>query len=475
MDVSNIQSLRAGIASIERKTASQDQSPANSALERRIQPQIDQIQTRLQAIQHYFDQTASIGSITELREKVEDLVSIREGKEEEILLILNKLTTLEGREEQLEKLKYFVSMLQKDLSTRVSKVESRLETEETALIRQQRAVESRITVLEETSRSSMVATRGEDGSLPSSPPLTGRIPSRSGSVLQVSRLEERVADLEKDQNNVAFVKKRLIETMVRTKQKRVKTLEKRLEKRSSEHICDLENEAEKPMSIPESGKGRNRAQREGEEQPKAETSWAGELREDLEEPVQTRTDPMALGQSDPLLVQSDLAPHSDFSPYNSAVSGGKLRPDQAPESLDDRIARLEKLHIHKKALLSSTDSFVMVGKEEVGTKDTAALREVGNGYLPGEAESLVMSALLERTQKGKPIPTEIGRLGYIPAYRSLSPLSGSFTSMANYSQGSLAELVPEEPARDLGEGPSLELQEYLRTKGFCFPESKRRA
>lgn len=249
-----------------------------------------------------------------------------------------------------------------------------------------------------------------------------------------------------------------------------------MEKRSSEHICDLENEGEKQASVAEGGKGR-RVHREEEEHPKAETSWAGELREDLEEPVQTRTDPMALGQSDPALVQSDLAPQlqSDFSPYNSALSGGKLRPEQAPESLDDRIARLEKLHIHKKALLSSTDSFVMIGKEEAGTKDSAALREVGNGYLPGEAESVVMSALLERTQKGKPIPTEIGRLGYVPAYRSLSPLSGSFTSMANYSQGSLAELVPEEPARDLGEGPSLELQEYLRTKGFCFPESKRRA
>jgi len=215
MDVGTMQSLRAGIASIERKAASPDQSTANSALERRIQPQIDQIQTRLQAIQHLFDQTPSLSAINEIRDKVDDLVSIREGKEEEILLILNKLTSLEGRDEQLEKLKYFVSMLQKDLSTRLGKVESRLETEETTLIRQQRAVESRLVVLEETSRSSMVATRGEDGSLLSSPPLTGRIPSRSGSVLQVSRLEERVADLEKDQNNVAFVKKRLIETMVR--------------------------------------------------------------------------------------------------------------------------------------------------------------------------------------------------------------------------------------------------------------------
>ena len=252
-----------------------------------------------------------------------------------------------------------------------------------------------------------------------------------------------------------------------------------MEKRSSEHICETENEGEKTTTPEFSKVVRKTVKREEDDPPKAEVSWQGELREDLEEaPVSLKPVSPPFAQTSELTPADLMPPQPAFSPYNSTGLAGKLRPDQAPENLDDRIARLEKLHIHKKALLSSTDSFVMVGKEDTGgmKEATTALREVGNSFLPGEAESLVMSALLERTQKGKPTAmVESGRLGFVPAYRSLSPLSGSFTSLANYSQGSLAEMVPEEPAREGSDGPSLELQEYLRTKGFCFPESKRRS
>lgn len=206
----DMDSLRSAISGIDRKTGKEE-----TGMERKMQGQVDQLQGRVQALQQLMEQVATVESVSEIREKVDDLVSIREGKEEEILVILNKLTSLELRDEQVEKLKYFVSMLQKDLSTRLTKIESRLETEENVTSRHTRAMESRLAVLEESSRSSLPAPRGgEEASLPSSPPLTGRIPSRNGSILQVSRLEERIADLEKDQNNVAFVKKRLIDTMV---------------------------------------------------------------------------------------------------------------------------------------------------------------------------------------------------------------------------------------------------------------------
>jgi hypothetical protein len=141
--------------------------------------------------------------VQDLTLQVESLVSIRDTKEEEVLLLIKRLERLENKAEQGEKLKYFVSMLQKDHKNRLSTLESRVNTTLSAYNQSTQQTSSRISSLE------------KDPSALLTPVLSVR--SSFASIPQVAKLEERVAELEKDQNNVAYVKKRLIETMVRAR------------------------------------------------------------------------------------------------------------------------------------------------------------------------------------------------------------------------------------------------------------------
>ena len=136
-----------------------------------------------------------------------------------MLVLLKRLERLESRAEQGEKLKYFVSMLQKDHSQRLSKVEARLHTS--------------LSPNPQTSR--RISSLEKNPSL-----LTPALSVRSSlaALPQVAHLEERVAELEREQNNVAYVKKRLIETMVGTRQGRVKAVEGKLQGAERLHICE---------------------------------------------------------------------------------------------------------------------------------------------------------------------------------------------------------------------------------------------
>lgn len=120
-----------------------------------------------------------------------------------MLLLLKRLERLENKAEQGEKLKYFVSMLQKDHKNRISMLESKVNTALSAYNQSSQHTSSRISSLE------------KDPSALLTPQLSVR--SSFASIPQVAKLEERVAELEKEQNNVAYVKKRLIETMVRAR------------------------------------------------------------------------------------------------------------------------------------------------------------------------------------------------------------------------------------------------------------------
>ena len=206
---------------MERKTGGMI-AGVKEGVERKINIQSEEMRAKIETIDLTVKESINSdfhSQLSELSAKVDELTSIREGKEEETLLILNKLTHLETRDEQLEKLKYFISMLQKDHSSRLARVESRLETDETAKVRAQKQWESRLSAVEESSRT-VSEHREPSQSVLSTPQLSMRgSQSRNSqaSIPQVSRLEERVADLEKEQNNVAYVKKRLIETMVSRK------------------------------------------------------------------------------------------------------------------------------------------------------------------------------------------------------------------------------------------------------------------
>lgn len=93
-------------------------------------------------------------------------------------------------------------MLQKDLNQRLSRLESRLE-----------AAFSHNQTNTQTSMRISSLEKGPSSLL--TPALSVR--SSLAALPQVARLEERVAELEREQNNVAYMKKRLIETMVGTR------------------------------------------------------------------------------------------------------------------------------------------------------------------------------------------------------------------------------------------------------------------
>ena len=127
--------------------------------------------------------------------------------------------------------------------------------------------------------------------------------------------------------------------------------------------------------------------------------------------------PMSISELDKEPVQEK--PHIHFKDYGSQLS--------------ERIQMLEKKNIHKKAAKFSEEQ---PQKASVGQ------------YLPGEAESVVVSAMLDKASRHKPY--EYSKI--------LSPLSGSLKSIANYSQKEV----------DCEVMPSPELQENLRMRGFSI-------
>lgn len=140
--------------------------------------------------------------------------------------------------------------------------------------------------------------------------------------------------------------------------------------------------------------------------------------------------------SPPKPLPSVLSPTSSYSPDLPLK----------PASLNDRIVRLEHLQVlpRPRTVLSSD--------RPLSLSDLDAAKDLQT-YLPGEAASVLVNSLLE---KSRPVGSqESFQVGDLPISRSISPISGSFLWQAGN----------EEKAQ----GPSRELQEYLRGKGFQFP------
>ena len=120
-------------------------------------------------------------------------------------------------------------------------------------------------------------------------------------------------------------------------------------------------------------------------------------------------------------------------------------------SLNDRIVRLERLQLLPKPHTALSSDRALSLSDLDAAKDLKS-------YLPDEAASVVVDNLLQKSrQTGS---QDSLKAGFFPVHRSLSPLSGSFLSLAGGNE--------EET-----QGPSSELREYLREKGFRFPERRK--
>ena len=353
-----------------------------------------------------------------------------------MLVLLKRLERLESRAEQGEKLKYFVSMLQKDHSQRLSKVEARLHTS--------------LSPNPQTSR--RISSLEKNPSL-----LTPALSVRSSlaALPQVAHLEERVAELEREQNNVAYVKKRLIETMVGTRHGRVKAVEGRLQGAERLHICETAKRGGFTERRPRELESERKVQSPVREESRIEVKSSELPLKRPETPPKRQTTPPKRPETPPKKPETPIKrPESppkktllqvkgpDSPPPLPSVSSptSSFSPDfpLKPASLNDRIIRLERLQVLPKP--HPVD-------HPMSLSDLDAAKDLKSSYLPGEAASVLVSSLLESR-------------GSQDSYvcRSLSPLSGSFLSLA---------------AGEEGKGPSSELQEYLRGKGFRFPERRK--
>ena len=339
-----------------------------------------------------------------------------------MLVLLKRLERLESRAEQGEKLKYFVSMLQKDHSQRLSKVEARLHTS--------------LSPNPQTSR--RISSLEKNPSL-----LTPALSVRSSlaALPQVAHLEERVAELEREQNNVAYVKKRLIETMVGTRHGRVKAVEGRLQGAERLHICETAKRGGFTERRPRELESERKVQSPVREESRIEVKSSELPLKRPETPPKKPETPIKRPESPPKKTLLQVKGPDSPPPLPSVSSPtSSFSPDfpLKPASLNDRIIRLERLQVLPKP--HPVD-------HPMSLSDLDAAKDLKSSYLPGEAASVLVSSLLESR-------------GSQDSYvcRSLSPPSGSFLSLA---------------AGEEGKGPSSELQEYLRGKGFRFPERRK--
>ena len=319
---------------------------------------LTQVEKQLESVKSKVTQPADLALLAE------QLALLKQEREEDRVQLLNRVDNLEQRDTQVDKLKYFVSLVQKDASAKVKKLESVLNSAN------MRSWEARLQAIE--------ADRREESGAGSLQSLSGTPPGSRGASLsrvsaggaQLARLEERVADVERELSNFANVKKKLAENT-----KKLRSLE------------------------------------------------------------------VLNGKSAPRQATTPTIPHSKQSNQN--------RP---PDSLQSAQSTLTL------SKLAASGSLTHRERRSKGTPDpptdtsfgpdSRPLTERGLGdFLPGEAESVVMGALLERTQRTKLLQTDLRM-----SYRSISPLSASSRTQSRHE-------------------PSADLQEYLRKKGFTFRES----
>lgn len=128
------------------------------------------------------------------------------------------------------------------------------------------------------------------------------------------------------------------------------------------------------------------------------------------------------------------------------------------ESLNERIARLERLN--KKKESNTVEKAVQMSEKQSEISDSPDLAD----FLPGETESILISTMLDKVNKTR-VPDNF-RQSYRP-FRGISPLSSSFKSMSQYSQ-------KQSPSNSecLDSLPSQELQDHLRLRGFKIHENR---
>mmetsp|Transcript_59 Transcript_59/g.83 ORF Transcript_59/g.83 Transcript_59/m.83 type:complete len:681 (+) Transcript_59:27-2069(+) len=270
------------------------------------------------------------------------------------------------------------------------------------------------------------------GSQGQSPPASFR--SNSAQLVTVlSKLEDRLAEIEREQVNHSSTKRRVADVV-----KRVKMLEDR-----TKAIKD----SELRTATPKHYEGKDESIR---------------LR-------QSRKSSALSYQQDSSLV------HCNESSLE--MNSGLYEQPPAPDNvsyLQDRIAKIEKLRLHKQAYAFKTEAQVRPpspSKKAEKTPEPEPTLNTEASYTPGDTEALVMNAIAERVSKLK--LTERLQLRFGGA-KALSPLSASFNSLGVFS----AAQSPKNSAstsmifRDESRFPSEELQEQLKLRGFQVKDSK---
>lgn len=313
-----------------------------------------QVEKQLELVKSKATQPADLTLVAE------QLALLKQEREEDRLHLLDRVDHLEQRDVQVDKLKYFVSLVQKDASAKVKKLETLLNAANI------RSLDARLQAIEADRREESAG--GSLQSLSGTPPGSRRasLSRVSAGTAQLAKLEERVADIERELANFANVKKKLAENT-----RKLRSLEVHNGKSAARHA----------------------------------------VTPDISQPKHAKSD-------------QNRPPDSPLTVSKLTTSGSLTHREKPSKGPVD----------------PPTDTSF--------GPNSRPLTERGLGkFLPGEAESVVLGALLERTQRSKLLQTD-SRV----SYRSISPLSSSSRMQSHHE-------------------PSADLQEYLRKKGFTFRDS----
>jgi hypothetical protein len=361
-------------------------------------------------------------------QRAEVLRTVRQEISSAVLATVAELTEARDAKTQteLDKLRAQVKALEAETAAKVKKSEDpRRDTQVRTTVRKiERRLENIEDFLGKLPRAAVEVT---------DTPLAS---SRSGSAqiaTVLSKLEERLVEIEREQANYTSTKRRVAEVVVRTRQKRVKILE----------------ETSKPR-------------REGEVR---DTSPKHSMRRD--DSIRARLEKKQT---------SAVSSHDHVQAYESSMEEalGSSELGESGAYLQDRIAMLEKLRLHKQAHAYKTEATLRPSSAQpVLEKPTEpeVPPQLETGYVPGSTESLVLQALSQRHSKHR--LTQQMQLKF-SGIKALSPLSASFNSMANYSatQSPMNSGSTGMPYKDDGRLPSDELQEQLKLRGFQVRESR---
>lgn len=163
-------------------------------------------------------------------------------------------------------------------------------------------------------------------------------------------------------------------------------------------------------------------------------------------------------------------------PYRISTQQVIFIQSDPPSNLEDKLSYMEKINIHKKAMESITPKSPMQSILSPPNLDLPPSQLDLRGFLPGEAESVVISAILDKANRTR--VSDNFRMSYGSNFKPLSPLSCSFSNLARYSEkGPYTSPPPTKPKDPIPTGPSPfqpsdELKEHLKLKGFKIKDNK---